>query len=61
MLVMKQKAAKLRKSRGPAKKAAATRKSRTLAECEAWFAANWDRAMAAAKANTKRLTGRETL
>lgn len=61
MLTMRAKPTKLRKPKRVVKKAAGRKTLRTLAECEAWFGANWDRAMAAAKENTKRLTGRECL
>ena len=34
---------------------------RTLKEIHAWMNEHWDEVMAKAKANTKRLTGREVL
>ena len=61
MLTMKAKPAKVRKPKIVAKKVTAGKGLRTLSECEAWFETNWERAMAAAKENTKRLTGRECL
>jgi hypothetical protein len=61
MLTMKAKATKLQRPKSVAKKATGKKGPRTLAECEAWFEANWDRATAAAKENTKRLTGRDCL
>lgn len=61
MLTMEGKRTKLRKSKGVAKKATVKKKLRTLAECDAWFEANWDRAMTEAKENTKRVMGRECL
>lgn len=58
---MKRKAIKVRKTNGVASTAKPAKKPRSLSECEAWFETNWDKVIVAAKANTKRLTGRECL
>ena len=57
---------KPRTRKSPGKRVAATRtmakkEPRTLAELNAWFAENWDLVTERAKANTKRLTGKECL
>ncbi|GEM_PF-4463006 len=61
MLTMKRKAIKVRKAKGVAATAASVKRPRSHRECEAWFETNWDKVVVAAKANTKRLTGRECL
>lgn len=61
MLTMKPKQAKLTKQRPATKRAAKRKEPQTLAELNAWFAANKELVLARAKANTKRLTGREML
>lgn len=61
MLTMKRKAIKVRKAKGVATTAKPVKTPRSLRECEAWFQTNWDKVIVAAKANTKRLTGRECL
>lgn len=58
---MRAKPTKLPKPKRLVKKTTDAKTQRALAECEAWFDANWQRVMAAAKENTKRLTGRECL
>lgn len=59
-LTMKPKPSRLRKAKGSAK-LARPKNPRTLAELSDWFADNKEVALARAKANTKRLTGREIL
>lgn len=61
MLIMKAKQAKPPKRPTMAKRVAGGKEPQTLAELNAWFEANKDLVLSRAKANTKRLTGREIL
>lgn len=61
MLAMKPKVTKVRKAKGVTTSSTPAKRPRTLRECETWFEANWKKVVASAKANTKRLTGRECL
>lgn len=61
MLTMKLPAKKTAKRGTAAGRKTAKKEPRTLAELDAWFHDNWELVMERAKANTKRLTGRETL